>query len=1084
MSRAPANQTPASATDLEGVAALAGRLLDAPIARVHLVGVDEGDFDRMLFARALGADDAVVIADAAVDPQFASHPDVAAGHVRFIAAAALRAPTGGSLGVLVVLDPKPRPEIGTAEIRPLTTLAQLAAAALAEQSARRLAESRLALANDVTLAALAAPDFKAALGVCLELVATRIGADLAFARGTEPSSGMLSVEASYLAPGAADLAPVRAFFLRTPVPRRSSIVADTIFDRRPLVLGDLEHIDAARYPLMKRVRAHGLKSLLSVPCESHGSRFSLSFLFRQQPPDIDALAETVNALSGRVRDLLARKQSEERIALLQSVVLHTSDAVVVTDPLARSGERPTVAYVNPAFTALTGYAAEEVIGRSPMLLRGPKSEPATLERMRIAVERREPLRVEMYLHRKDGVAFWAEVDITAIDDRSGRGPHWISVIRDRTERRAAEEAQRNSERTLRRLAERQTAVLDALPAHVVLIDANGRIVSVSRSWTDFTQASGIAESTTGDSYFAFLDAACAPDQAETLAQGVAAVLAGRRSAFSGEYVHREGERGRRWYRLMIAPMTPRPGAGAVAMHLDVTSSKAAEEALRREKDFSEFLIKSTTEGILVFDRAFRIALWNPGIEAITGLAPEMALGRNAFELLPFILGTPGEQAMRGALEGQEASFFDQRYALPATGRHGFFEAYFAPLMSGGRDITGGIGFLRETTERRRIEDALRQAQKMEAVGQLTGGIAHDFNNMLTVIAGNLELLEGKLTNEPRLLRLVSSASLAASRAEKLTQQLLTFSRRQQLRPQPVDFNQIIIGMDDLLHRTVGETIDIRTTLSPNLWPAMADPNQLETALLNLVLNARDAMAGGGRITLETGNVEVTRGDAELAPGCYAMLAIADTGGGMSEHVLAHVFEPFFTTKEVGKGTGLGLAQVYGFISQSQGHVAVDSKEGKGTVVRLYLPRAEGAAGAGLLTSSSEQPYLGSETVLVVEDDHGVRDFAASVLRELGYHVLEASNGESALEFIDSDAPIDLLFTDVVMPGNLNGVDLAREALGRRRGLRVLFTSGYTTRLVERGWPAEEFELLRKPYRSVDLAERVRAILDHPLTVAQ
>jgi PAS domain S-box-containing protein len=513
------------------------------------------------------------------------------------------------------------------------------------------------------------------------------------------------------------------------------------------------------------------------------------------------------------------------------------------------------------------------------------------------------------------------------------------------------------------------------------------------------------------------------------------------------------------------------------MHLDVTSSKLAEEALRREKDFSEFLIKSTTEGILVFDRAFRVTVWNPGIEAITGLTPEQAMGRSAFEVLPFLVGTAGEGAMRGALEGHEASFFDQRYAVPATGRNGFYEAYFSPLMSSGRAVTGGIGFLRETTERRRIEDALRQSQKMEAVGQLTGGIAHDFNNMLTVIAGNLELLEGKLAGEGRLMRLVTSAALAASRAEKLTQQLLTFSRRQQLRPQPVDFNQIIIGMDDLLHRTVGETIEIRTVLSPELWPALADRNQLETALLNLVLNARDAMPAGGRVMLETSNVEVGRGHAELAPGAYAMLGISDTGLGMSEHVLAHVFEPFFTTKEVGKGTGLGLAQVYGFINQSSGHVKLESREQRGTTVRLYLPRAEGVADSDLFAPVRDQPYRGSETVLVVEDDHGVREFAASVLRELGYRVLEASNGDLALEVLEHEDEVDLLFTDVVMPGRLNGADLARAARRTRPSLRILFTSGYTTRLLEKEWPAEAVELLRKPYRSIDLAERVRAILD-------
>ena len=1036
------------------------------------------------------ADGVFLIQDAASDLAFAGDPDVNAGRVRFFAGAPLLGSDGARLGVLAVIDPSPRPDIGAAEARCLEHLARLAAAEIERRdvrrrfdealSARALAETRLALANDITQAALVAPDFKTAMGICLKLVAGHVGADVAFARGMSARSGMLQVEASYLSPEAGDLAPLHEHFLRTPVARDSSLVADTIFDRRPLILRDLTKLDARRFPLVGAVREHGMRSLLSVPCESHGSRYSLTFLFRREPPNIDTLAETVTALSSRVRDLLARKQSEERIALLQSVVLHTGDAVVVAEAPARPGELPRVVYVNPAFTTLTGYAAEEVVGRLPTLLRGPRSEPATLERMRLAVDRREALRVEMYLHRKDGVAFWAEIDLTPIDVSSGGASHWISVIRDRTERRAAEEAQRNSERALRRLAERQTAVLDALPAHVVLIDADGRIVSVSRSWADFAHACGVPGSGAGDSYFDFLERGCLPDYAEPMAQGVAAVLAGRRIEFSSDYACRRRDGRQRWYRLMIAPMAPRPGVGAVAMHLDVTSSKLAEEALRREKEFSDFLIKSTTEGILVFDRAFRITLWNPGIEAITGIAPDLALGRKAFEVLPFVAGTACEMAMRGALEGQEASFFDQRYALPATGRNGFYEAYFAPLMSSGQAIVGGIGFLRETTERRRIEDALRQAQKMEAVGQLTGGIAHDFNNMLTVIAGNLELLESKLAGEPRLSRLVTSASLAASRAEKLTQQLLTFSRRQQLRPQPVDLNQIIVGMDDLLHRTVGETIEIRTSLAPDIWSAMADPNQLETALLNLVLNARDAIAGGGTITLETENVEVVRGDAQIAPGYYATLAIADTGSGMSEHVLAHVFEPFFTTKEVGKGTGLGLAQVYGFISQSQGHVRIDSTEGQGTTVRLYLPRAEGASDSGLVSQTREHPNRGSETVLVVEDDHGVRDFAASVLRELGYRVLEASSGDRALELLENIGAVDLLFTNVVMPGRLNGVDLAREALDRRSGLRVLFTSGYTTRLVEKGWPAEDVELLRKPYRSVDLAERIRTILDHPV----
>ena len=956
--------------------------------------------------------------------------------------------------------------------------------ALAEETAaRHLAENRLSLANAVTQAALAAPDFKSAMAVCLRLVGEHIDADCAFARRLLPHSGRLEVEAHYLANASDDLAAIQDHFRRLPVTRDSSIVAETIFEQRPSVLPELGVVDGRRYPLVAFAREHGMSSLLSVPCENAGNLFALTFLFRHRQTNLITLAETVNGLSSRVRDLLARKESEERIALLQSVVLHTGDAVIISETSRRPGDPPRIVYVNPAFTALTGHTAGEALGQVPTLLRGPGTERAALERLRAAAERHEHVCVEMTVHRKDASAFWAEIDLTPVADSDGWYGHLIAVVRDRSERRKAEQAQRESARTLRRLAERQRAMIDALPAHVALLDGEGRIVSVSRSWTEATRMTTQAADPVGMSYYAFLEHNCAAEHLAAVKQGVAAVLAGQQAQFSTDYPCDLRGR-RRWYRLMLAPMTSDAAAGAVTMHLGVTSRKLAEEALRREKDFSEFLIKSTTEGILVFDRSYRISLWNPGIEAITGVTPEQALGRDAFEVLPFLAGTSGEDAMRGVLAGKEASFFDQRYSVPATRRAGFYEAYFSPLMSRGRDVLGGIGFLRETTERRRIEDALRQSQKMEAVGQLTGGIAHDFNNMLTVIAGNLELLEGKLVGDPRLLRLVTSAALAASRAEKLTQQLLTFSRRQQLRPQSVDFNQIIIGMDDLLHRTVGERIEVRTVLSAELAPALADPNQLETALLNLVLNARDAMPSGGCLTLETANVEIGPGDAELAPGIYATLSISDSGRGMSEQVLAHVFEPFFTTKEVGKGTGLGLSQVYGFINQSAGRVRIDSRENEGTTVRLFLPRAETMPIAGGLAPMREQPYRGNETVLVVEDDHGVRDFAASVLRELGYRVLEASNGDLALEVLDRSRDIDLLFTDLVMPGQLNGADLARAARDRRPTLRVLFTSGYTTRLLEKEWPGEAVELLRKPYRSLDLAERVRTLLDRPDAAAE
>ena len=1083
------------------IAQLAARIFAAPVALVSFI-----DRNRQWFKSRIGLDlietpreiafcdhtirsDAVLLVpDANGDPRFADNPLVRLGNIGFYAGAPLITRDGHRIGTLCVADRTARDDVAAEDVAHLARLASIIVDELelraarrqltAELASRSLAETRLKLSSDLTEAALAAPDFKAAMRACLHLIAEHVGADCALAYGLAPNATRCELEAEYTAPDA-EAEGYLDFVRRYPVREDNSITGASVVHQRLVAIADLAGVDHRRYPAARVAAEHGFLNLLGVPFENAGTKFGLTFLFRRPLGDMSRVAETIHSLSGKVRDLLARKRAEERIALLQSVVLNANDAVMITEGAAPEG-RPRIVYVNRSFSAMTLYPVEEVLGRTPDFLEGPGTDRMAVERLRAALARWEPVRVEMINYRKDGSEFWAEIDVAPMADVNGWYTHWIAILRDTTRRRQAEDRLRERERELRQLAERQAAILDALPAHVALLDREGRILSVSRSWHDFAAASGIdASSPIGDSYLAFPWG----EPSKDIAQGLAAVLAGEQQQFSIDHLCGQGS-SRRWYRLIAAPLAIGRSVGAVVMHLDVTPNKLGEEALRREKEFSELLIKSSTEGIVVFDREFRVTLWNPGIERITGVGAEQMLGRRIFQMFAAAVGGTAETAMRGTLEGREASLYDQRYSIAETGRDGFFEAYFAPLYSRGREVIGGIGFLRETTERRRIEDALRQSQKMEAVGQLTGGIAHDFNNMLTVIAGNLELLESKLGDRPRLLRLVNSAALAASRAEKLTQQLLTFSRRQQLRPQSIDFNQIVIGMDDLLHRTVGEHVEIRKQLAPELWSALADPNQIETALLNLILNARDALGESGQIVIETGNAIVTAAEGELAPGAYATLAVTDTGQGMSEEVLAHVFEPFFTTKEVGKGTGLGLAQVYGFIKQSSGHVRIESRVGEGTTVRLYLPRAEGVTGAAGMAPMRAQQYRGHETVLVVEDDHGVRDFAVSVLRELGYRVLEAATGDAALGLIEATSGIDLLFTDVVMPGGLNGVDLAKAALERRPELRVLFTSGYTTRLVEREWPAGRPDLLRKPYRSVDLAQRVRAALDRSRAVAQ
>jgi CheY-like chemotaxis protein len=378
---------------------------------------------------------------------------------------------------------------------------------------------------------------------------------------------------------------------------------------------------------------------------------------------------------------------------------------------------------------------------------------------------------------------------------------------------------------------------------------------------------------------------------------------------------------------------------------------------------------------------------------------------------------------------------------------------------------------------------------MEAVGQLTGGLAHDFNNLLQIVVGNLELLKRSLpADAARQLRSVDNAMSGARRAATLTQRLLAFSRRQPLEPRPVSVNKLVSGMSELLSRSLGETIQLETVLAAGVWRVEADPNQLENAILNLAVNARDAMPDGGRLTIETANTRLDESyvqqNVEVSPGQYVVICVSDTGVGMSKDVATRVFEPFFTTKEVGKGTGLGLSQVYGFVKQSGGHVKIYSEQGdadsRGTTVKLYLPRYFGEETEEDETPEELTPEGGpEETILVVEDDMDVRAYTVEVLRELGYGVLEASDAHSALRLLrDAAVRCDLLFTDVVLPGGANGEQLAQAAHEARPGLKVLFTTGYARNaIVHHGRVDPGVQLITKPFTYADLAARVRDVLD-------
>jgi PAS domain S-box-containing protein len=481
--------------------------------------------------------------------------------------------------------------------------------------------------------------------------------------------------------------------------------------------------------------------------------------------------------------------------------------------------------------------------------------------------------------------------------------------------------------------------------------------------------------------------------------------------------------------------------------------------------------------ILVVDPKGNFIRVSPSSAAILGYQPEEMVGHSAVEFIfPEDLDSTRNE-MRLARRGRVMRNFECRY-----------------IHKGGRVVTLAwtgqwsepdqqhffIG--RDMTERMRLEGQLRHAQKMDAIGQLTGGIAHDFNNILTVIIGMIELLTPATEADPNLAPIVKAIDDAAERGAELTRRMLAFARKQPLQPRPLDLNEVITRMAEMLQRTLGEDITIRTVLAEDLWRAVADPFQLQDAILNLAVNARDAMPKGGHLVIETDNAELDETFAaenlDVSAGEYVSLFVSDTGTGMKPEVIERAFEPFFTTKDVGRGTGLGLSMVYGLVKQIGGHVRIYSEVGRGTTVKIYLRRAVDAASQPdeAPASSAEPLPLGRETILVVEDNAAVRAAAVSILESLGYDVLQAEDGWDGHRILESPAKIDLLFTDLVMPNGIGGEDLARIARTLRPGLKLLYTTGYSAQLV-RARSDRDVPVLSKPYRRQKLAGMVRAVLD-------
>jgi len=499
----------------------------------------------------------------------------------------------------------------------------------------------------------------------------------------------------------------------------------------------------------------------------------------------------------------------------------------------------------------------------------------------------------------------------------------------------------------------------------------------------------------------------------------------------------------------------------------------------------ELLVQSVTDyAIYMLDTEGRVSSWNTGAERFKGYAAQEIMGEHFSRFYTEEDRQAGVPTRALETARREGRFEAEGWRVRKDGSRFWAMVIIDPIRDGAGELIGYAKVTRDMSEKRAIEEQLRQSQKMEAVGQLTGGLAHDFNNLLTGISGSLELIQARIAQGriAEVDRYVMAAQGAVKRAAALTHRLLAFSRRQTLDPKPTNVNRLLSDLEELIRRTVGPSIEVEVVGASGLWPTLVDPNQLENSVLNLCINARDAMPDGGKLTIETSNKWIDERAArshDLPVGQYVSVCVTDTGTGMTPDVIAKAFDPFFTTKPIGEGTGLGLSMIYGFARQSGGQVRIYSEVGEGTTMCLYLPRhTEDVSLTDEIEGATSIPAGGEgEVVLVIDDDPTVRMLVAEVLADLGYAVIEAPDGPAGLKVLDSNARIDLLITDVGLPGGMNGRQVADAARVTRTGLKVLFITGYAENAaIGKGGLAEGMYVVTKPFQMDMLAHRIREIV--------
>lgn len=800
----------------------------------------------------------------------------------------------------------------------------------------------------------------------------------------------------------------------------------------------------------------------TIPLDAGGEMGVLAKAFARVMGEVQAkTAELEREVQQHYLTEVARDHFAERERLYSAAVESSNDAIVTQ---SLDG---TITGWNPAAEKMFGHSAAEAVGKNISLIVPPERANELHEALRKIVRGEQVVQQEetVRLH-KDGSLVEVLLSMSPIKNPAGEIVGVSKIAHDVTERR-------RTERALRQQTEERRRIFEASQDLIIITDAEGLMTQVSPSAE--TILGFLPEEMVGRNAAEFIHAA----DREAAKAGMRTLRRGRRARNSDtRFIHKDG----RVVMLSWMATWSEPVHRHFFIGRDMTESRLAQETLHESEQLARNIIETSLDAFVQTDEAGTILNWNSQAEKIFGWPRDDILGK---DLAKLIFVEPNHHELNSGLQRFLQSGpgpIETRREVIVRRRNG--TEFRAELSVTALKTRGGFvlnGFFRDLTDKIAAEERVRHAEKMQAIGQLTGGVAHDFNNILTVITGTIEILASAVEKEPQLAAITRMIDEAAARGADLTQHLLAFARRQPLQPREIDVNTLIMDTTKLLRPTLGEQIEIEAMFEDEICLATVDPNQLTTAILNLALNSRDAMPNGGKLTLETGWAYLDENYAELhddvRPGRYALIAVSDTGSGIPAAIIDRVFDPFFTSKGLGKGTGLGLSMVYGLVKQSAGHIKIYSEEGHGTTIKIYLPPGTG----GTLAAETSVATLvrgGNETILVVEDDRLVREHALTQLRSLGYTTLQAANAAEALATIEAGHRIDLLFTDMIMPGSMNGYQLASEVQRRRLGIKVLFTSGYTENaIIHHGRLDSGVLLLAKPYRNSELARMIRKALD-------